>query len=707
MERLITDILSEDLSIKILTSFSKKNYFYEGKIEINYLDKELEFEVLIPKNYPLTLPNIDNISITFKNTNLIGYNHINNDGSVCFHPKKDDNLERKLKSEISGLKKWIKDYYIGNKEEDNYTYLLHNSQKDKSTTLFFSDNDKKFKKDDFGTFEYSVFTDRKFIPENYKATVSVQTLFRIGFNEYKDKWSSEFLDKLKLQQYKGFWIYIGDEPIYKNDNKRKSVEKWNDLEKYLSTDFIKYLYDNFKGLGKTFFFEQELCIILGYKIPNNENYEIHWDLIKIPKNKLPIYTVLLPKNDRALPNKKYIGICNSDSIIWGTTNNCNYERFFGRGKLTQKLINSRILIIGCGALGSSLAEILVRGGCTNIILEDFDSVGSGNLCRSKYNLLDIHTSKIDSLKDYLLGISPYVNIVKMPFKMSYYLDLENGLNQGVNYIFDCSTDTEVTYILDKINFEGQIFSLSITNHAKELVCVNGKNITARTNDFYNYLENEEPLFYEGTGCGYPTFQASYNDINSLLNPALANINLQIDKDNIFDNFIIRKEEVNGFYKFSIDRYNRYVEQLTKNCLYISEETLIKIKSELDKHYPNEFGGVFVGFKENDLIIVKDILLPDKYENGKTVFIRHPGTLNERLQSIFEETSGKIIYLGEWHSHPDASPMPSQTDIKTMKEIAENNEINNINPLLMISKISNDIFESNFFLYNNNKLLKYG
>ena len=181
LEERITELLQTFEEIEILESFIKSDfYFYTGKIRIKYLDITLDFDVNIPYNYPLTLPNADNISIIFKNTDLIGISHINNDGSVCFHPDKDDNFECKFKSEISGLKKWIKDYYLLNKEDDNYTYLIHNTSGEKQSNLIFSNNEKKFKKDDFGVFAYSCFSNNQ-LHNVYddKKTDTLQTFYRI------------------------------------------------------------------------------------------------------------------------------------------------------------------------------------------------------------------------------------------------------------------------------------------------------------------------------------------------------------------------------------------------------------------------------------------------------------------------------------------------------------------------------------------------
>lgn len=127
---------------------------------------------------------------------------------------------------------------------------------------------------------------------------------------------------------------------------------------------------------------------------------------------------------------------------------------------------------------------------------------------------------------------------------------------------------------------------------------------------------------------------------------------------------------------------------------------------MGNHDPNEFGGVFVGFKQEKLVVIEDVLIPDDFENGKTIFVRHPGTLNDRLELIFKKTNGKSTYIGEWHSHPNGPATPSSTDITAMKEIAGNEKIGNSNPTLMIVKITKDVFEPNLFLYQDKKLLKY-
>ena len=489
---------------------------------------------------------------------------------------------------------------------------------------------------------------------------------------------------------------------------RKGVELWSELEPYISTDFKKYLHNGLRrGFGKQYFIENNLFLILGYKIPNDEAYEEHWDLIRISKKRIPISTKRIPKLEREKPKEVIQFILQDVKINWGNTENIDYSRFFGRGKLHNKISESRIFLIGCGALGSTLAEILVRGGVKNLVLDDFDFVSGGNLCRANYDLNNMTDLKTLSLVERLKSISPFVNLGIEPKKLNNYdLDIiEKYFNENIDIIFDCSTDPEVTFILDKIDFKGRIFSFGITNNAKSFVSITGKDLTKQSKTIFEYVENEPPTYIEGTGCGYPTFEANFNDISTLLNTGLKIINDNYSKKKTNESFII-KPDFDDIPRIDIEEYEYYTCSYNDSSIHLSRNVLRKIEENITTHYPKEFGGVFIGFKENKNFIITNILIPDKYENGKTVFVRHPGSLNDRLKNIHKLTNGKIGYLGEWHSHPDGPTSPSKVDLNAMKDIAKDKKITIDEPLLMIAQIGNVPFNKELYVFSNKKLKKY-
>lgn len=73
-------------------------------------------------------------------------------------------------------------------------------------------------------------------------------------------------------------------------------------------------------------------------------------------------------------------------------------------------ITDRIHIIGCGAVGSTLAEMLVRMGCSNICLYDFDVVTPHNLANQMFFNKHIGKTKLFALSEILTGINPDVKL---------------------------------------------------------------------------------------------------------------------------------------------------------------------------------------------------------------------------------------------------------------------------------------------------------
>lgn len=75
---------------------------------------------------------------------------------------------------------------------------------------------------------------------------------------------------------------------------------------------------------------------------------------------------------------------------------------------------SRIHIIGCGSVGSTVAENLARCGVTNMTLWDFDVVEPHNLANQMFRQKDVGKTKVEALLDILSEINPdIVNDVEM------------------------------------------------------------------------------------------------------------------------------------------------------------------------------------------------------------------------------------------------------------------------------------------------------
>lgn len=84
--------------------------------------------------------------------------------------------------------------------------------------------------------------------------------------------------------------------------------------------------------------------------------------------------------------------------------------FFIPETFQEEVENKKILLIGCGGVGSVLAELLVRGGFLDLIIVDNDVIDYTNLQRQNYYEIDVGKPKATTLKEHLRKVNVDCNI---------------------------------------------------------------------------------------------------------------------------------------------------------------------------------------------------------------------------------------------------------------------------------------------------------
>lgn len=82
------------------------------------------------------------------------------------------------------------------------------------------------------------------------------------------------------------------------------------------------------------------------------------------------------------------------------------------GFFDPSIVKHPIHIIGCGAIGSTLAIMLTRCGLSNIHLWDFDVVQSHNLANQQYIYSQITLPKTQALTGLMAEINPHIRITQ-------------------------------------------------------------------------------------------------------------------------------------------------------------------------------------------------------------------------------------------------------------------------------------------------------
>lgn len=492
-------------NLKVIKDFEVVDDNIIGKIEVFCGCKpNVSFDVEINARYPLKVGSIE--SISFVNINLKQYSHINPNGSVCFHTQTSPDLKDKLSNDINALLEWVDKYYIQEIVDNHFEYPFYNKQDEKNVFLF-CDTDLTPLKDDFGVFYFT-----RSNTNGIKNTHLIQ-----GLKSQSKGVKTTFLWNSYYRNFKNslkglFFISDKAPVLYRNF----SFDDWMEFEEIFSSDFLKFLNDSKRNLEKKDLIDGKYFVLLyGYPVLNGKfNYET----IKVDYYNIPIYKEELLEKE----------------ITWYKTVDSSYELFFGRGKLHNSLTESKILILGIGALGSNLTESLVRGGCKRVDLLDSDIKEIGNICRAKYNFINGENQKVDELQLSMISISPFVEINK--FNLAVIPSSTDELSReylnffnSYDYIFNCTASNDVNIIIDSLPIKSQLITISISNHAKDLVCVIGNENVYETNSkIYNEINQDLNDLFNPQGCWNPTFKASFHDINALLNYALSNINYKLE-----------------------------------------------------------------------------------------------------------------------------------------------------------------------------------
>tara|TARA_B100001758_G_C18239329_1_gene519631 strand:- start:49 stop:801 length:753 start_codon:yes stop_codon:yes gene_type:complete len=142
----------------------------------------------------------------------------------------------------------------------------------------------------------------------------------------------------------------------------------------------------------------------------------------------------------------------------------------------KKIIQSKVLIIGAGGLGCSVAEFLVRAGVGNIGIIDNDIVNMSNIHRqSLYDTNDIKTSKVKSAKNKLKKINP--NTIIKTFNLRIDKINASKIIKKYDHIVDGSDNFKTKFLLNDYalkfkkflvvgaisKFDGHLFTYNFRN----------------------------------------------------------------------------------------------------------------------------------------------------------------------------------------------------------------------------------------------------
>lgn len=139
----------------------------------------------------------------------------------------------------------------------------------------------------------------------------------------------------------------------------------------------------------------------------------------------------------------------------------------------KKILSSKVLIIGAGGLGCSVAEFLTRAGVGTIGIIDYDLVNLSNIHRqSLYNEKDLKKFKVKATEEKLklINSKTKINIYKYKINNKNF----SKIIKNYEYIVDGSDNFETKFLINDFSlkfkkiliagaiskFDGHIFSFN-------------------------------------------------------------------------------------------------------------------------------------------------------------------------------------------------------------------------------------------------------
>jgi integrative and conjugative element protein (TIGR02256 family) len=111
--------------------------------------------------------------------------------------------------------------------------------------------------------------------------------------------------------------------------------------------------------------------------------------------------------------------------------------------------------------------------------------------------------------------------------------------------------------------------------------------------------------------------------------------------------------------------------LTLGAAWVAATALDALYDEASRHYPNETGGLLLGWRHSPTeIVVTDVIGPGPGAEHSRCGFRPDATWQaDVLAAKYAHSGRRFEYLGDWHTHPGGNPVMSRLDWRTLRVIA--------------------------------------
>lgn len=306
---------------------------------------------------------------------------------------------------------------------------------------------------------------------------------------------------------------------------------------------------------------RRVVLAIGYPIPavvDGPIARLHWQALLLPALTRQGQRVkgFRPGETGYWVNDRTQILKGSTQLEWIKSENWDTDQITSRGKLPPEFANRNVLLIGAGALGAPIAQLLIRAGVKALTIVDPGSLDIGNLTRHTLTMLDISTAKVNSLAYDLRLSSPHATVHPVYASFPYLTSDDLKRASECNLVIDCTGEDAVIASIAGFDWSQPcttIVSLSLGIEAQRLFCYSSTAQEFRPEQFWQavspwielqaekYSETEFPR--DGIGCWHPVFPARVDDVWLLATCAIKDIERTIRSGNTAAGLVVYEQSI--------------------------------------------------------------------------------------------------------------------------------------------------------------------
>lgn len=369
----------------------------------------------------------------------------------------------------------------------------------------------------------------------------------------------------------------------------------------------------------------------------------------------------------------------------------------------------RVALWGCGALGSHIAESLVRAGVRNLVLRDKGDVAPGLLTRQAFDDGDIGRLKAVALADRLRRQASEVNVDPRAEDALSDARLQTDWTDGCELVIDTTASAPVAKFLErerKGNPGGRVPLVSmmvgyrgdrsLSTYSPPDAPSGSSDLTRKAkikssrdpglSSFHEEFWPDPPrtdMFQPEPGCSEPTFTGSDAEVAALAHAMLLTAAQELAAETEAPTVVF-----NELPRLAERRAGRSVRYTMPNDLIVEEllhgyevrlspSALAEMRAWISRSSRlapgTETGGVLFGSQDDaaQVIWVSDVLGPPPDSRASAAgFVCGTLGVDRAAAEIRRRTGGASVPLGMWHTHPGGTAQPSPTDMGGMRQLVD-------------------------------------